>query len=112
MRMNEDGSLNGRKVKEDDQGGQTDGVPVVKATRLPQETPHVGTTLACSSIQLLPASPHPEGHRGILQAGSCFLGAVPSITLVLLTSHSGEGHRDQTSVYSGAAVKDKRVLLK
>lgn len=61
--------MNVRKVKEDD---QTDGGPVVKATQPPREAPQVGTTLAPSSTNLLPASPRPEGHRGILEAGSCF----------------------------------------
>lgn len=32
----------------EDQGGQTDGSPVVKATLSPQESPYVGTTLAPS----------------------------------------------------------------
>lgn len=41
-------SLDERKVKEEDQGGQTDGGPVVKATLPPRKSPHVGTTLAPS----------------------------------------------------------------
>ena len=40
--------LNERKVKEEDQGGQTDGGPVVTATLPPPEAPRVGTTLAPS----------------------------------------------------------------
>ena len=47
VRINkESDSLYERKVKVENQEGQTDGGPVVKATRPPQESPYVGTTLA------------------------------------------------------------------
>lgn len=73
------------EVGEEDRGRRTDGSPVVKATPAPPESPYVGTTFVPT---LLPASPRPEGHRGILQAGSCFLGAGPSFNLVLLTLYT------------------------
>lgn len=74
---------------------------MVKATPPPQESPHVARNLGPLSGSLLAASPRPEGHRGILQAGSCFSGAVPSLTLPPphLTPE-GRANRDRTPMFS------------
>lgn len=78
--------MNEKKVKEEDQGGQTDGGPVVKAMLPPQESPHVGTTLAPS---LLISYPLHHAQRGTMASYrlAAVLGAAPSFTLLFLTLH-------------------------
>lgn len=115
------GSLNEREVKEEDQGGQTDGGPVVKATLPPRESPHVGATLAPS----LPISyPLHHAQRGTMASYrlAAVFGSRPLLHPVSphLTPEGGAQGSDPhlelvfsaiTNVtLNGGAVKDKLLL--
>lgn len=97
-------SLNERKVKVEDQGGQTDGGPVVKATLPPRESPDVGTTLAPSLPLSYPLHHAQRGTMASYRLAAVFWGAVPSFTLLFLTLHLREGRRDQTPVFNLSSV--------